>query len=99
MEKLEHRPDNSFVNVRITLVVIAIVSFPFNIIGIFTANAQTASINQLVAVSIAISISFLHDSIVTQDLSFFSLAALACHLFYCSIGTGKTQHRQKLPLV
>ncbi|GAQ05211.1 hypothetical protein ALT_2532 [Aspergillus lentulus] len=51
MEKLEHRPDNSFVNVRITLVVIAIVSFPFNIIGILIANAQTASINQLVALS------------------------------------------------
>ncbi|KAF4237536.1 hypothetical protein CNMCM6805_006867 [Aspergillus fumigatiaffinis] len=51
MEKLEHRPDNSFVNVRITLVVIAIVSFPFNLIGIFTANAQIASIIQLVALS------------------------------------------------
>jgi uncharacterized Tic20 family protein len=54
MEKLDHRPDNSFVNVRITLIVIAIVSFPFNLIGIFTENAQTASINQLVAVSTAI---------------------------------------------
>jgi hypothetical protein len=63
MEKLEHRPDNSFVNVRITLVVIAIVSFPFNLIGIFTANAQIASIIQLVAVSTAISIPFLHDLI------------------------------------
>ncbi|GFF43168.1 hypothetical protein IFM46972_07115 [Aspergillus udagawae] len=51
MEKLDHRPDNSFVNVRITLIVIAIVSFPFNLIGIFIANAQTASINQLVALS------------------------------------------------
>ncbi|RHZ46896.1 uncharacterized protein CDV56_101865 [Aspergillus thermomutatus] len=51
MEKLEHRSDNSFVNVRITLIVIAIVSFPFNLIGIFIENAQTASINQIVALS------------------------------------------------
>ncbi|KAH1426571.1 hypothetical protein KXX32_006126 [Aspergillus fumigatus] len=51
MGKLEHRPDNAFANVRSTLIVIAIVSFPFNLTGIFIANGQTASINQLVALS------------------------------------------------
>lgn len=63
MEKLEHRPDNAFANVRITLIVIAIVSSPFNLTGIFIANGQTASINQLVAVSTAIPLPSLHDMI------------------------------------
>ncbi|KAF7114689.1 hypothetical protein CNMCM5793_009640 [Aspergillus hiratsukae] len=51
MEKLEHQPKNHFANIRIALIVIAVVSFPFNLIGIFTYNAQTGSINQIVALS------------------------------------------------
>ncbi|RLL96864.1 hypothetical protein CFD26_104216 [Aspergillus turcosus] len=51
MEKLEHQSDNSFVNLRIALIVIAVVSSPFNLIGVFTYNAQTGSINQIVALS------------------------------------------------
>ncbi|KAB8227241.1 uncharacterized protein BDW43DRAFT_294577 [Aspergillus alliaceus] len=51
MEKVQHSSHSYFVQIRMTLILIAIVSFPFNLIGIFTENAQAESINQIVALS------------------------------------------------
>jgi hypothetical protein len=55
MEKLQYRSDNYSIKVRIALVLITIVSFPFNLIGTLTETAWAGSINQIVAVSTAIS--------------------------------------------
>ncbi|KAK6832001.1 hypothetical protein RU639_002476 [Aspergillus parasiticus] len=51
MEKVQHSSNGYFVQIRMTLILIAIVSFPFNLIGIFTENARAGSINQIVALS------------------------------------------------
>jgi hypothetical protein len=73
MEKPEHQPDNYFANVRIALIVIAVVSFPFNLVGSLTYNAETGSINQIVAVSKPL-YTFSPDMVVTRI--FYHLAQL-----------------------